>query len=224
MPRNDCTIHNGFQKSAFKPHFSFFITITGFHEPLEGELSTHSNLLNMWTYFLRMSKRVLQSCVVSMLFIGGTKREDIWVKVARMGLCRWKAKILVIAPSSLIPAQLPFCLHLKRGACSSVRISVCSSSEQGSWPCQSHYITRPRLCCLAWPGWRDNYRCFVFPAFPFFLPSATAPPPSQAGWILMVQRRSLCVGNRKSTVAWSATKCPNSKMNRWVLYNFRRGI
>lgn len=79
-------------------------------------------------------------------------------------LCRWKAKIL--SSSFLILSQLPFCLSLKRGACSSVGIRVCSSSEQGSGPCQSHYITRPRLRCLAWPGWGDDYRRFVFPAFP----------------------------------------------------------
>lgn len=82
--------------------------------------------------------------------------------------CRWKAKILVITPSPLVPLQLPFylLLFLQSRACSSVGISVCRSSEQGSGPCQSHYITRPRYCGSAWPGWRDDYRGFVFPAFP----------------------------------------------------------
>lgn len=124
--------------------------------------------------------------------------------------CRWKAEILVITPSPLILSQLPFCflLPLQGRACSSMGISVCSSSEQGSGPCQSHYITRPRQCSSAWPGWRDNYRRFVFPAFPFFLPSAAAapPPPPQAGCVLMLYRRSLFAGNRQSTVVWSAAK------------------
>lgn len=86
--------------------------------------------------------------------------------------CRWKAKILVITPPPLVPSQLPFylILFLQSRACSSVGISVSSSSEQGSGPCQSHYITRPRYCGSAWPGWRDDHRGFVFSTFPFSSP------------------------------------------------------
>lgn len=62
MPRNDCTIHSWFKKSAFKLHLQLIKIM--FHNPEESGLSTHSNLLNIWTYFLRMSKGILQRYVV----------------------------------------------------------------------------------------------------------------------------------------------------------------
>lgn len=106
-----------------------------------------------------------EELMISYLSAGELKREAsaclIW--------CNRKAKILVITPPPVVLSQFPFylLLFLQSRACSSVGISVSGSSEQGSGSCQSHYITRPRYCSSAWPGWRDDHRSFVFPTFPF---------------------------------------------------------
>lgn len=129
--------------------------------------------------------------------------------------CRWKAEILVITPPPLVPSQLPFylLLFLQSRACSSVGISVSGSSEQGSGPCQSHYITRPRYCGSAWPGWIDDHRGFVFPTFPFSSPMLLLllPLRQTAYWCHI--EGSLFAGNRRGTVAWSVEKYTNSKLN-----------